>query len=321
MSVKINHVPTDREWKQLTIFGSKKNYFSTETYFRESFFDGHDVIGENFVNMMVRTAVVVLKPEVFATRKASDVISLIEKYNFKLKAFTTVSYDRLKIRETWRYQYSEATIDRMSLVDHLYCLGDALLLFFEDTSPEITMPASARLHKLKGASEERLRTADTLRSIIKIPNGVIRLFHIPDEPADIIREIGILMGRDQRISLYSRLNQPSRTNPEQLASTISGLEAQHPWHDFSLKTAWKNIVEKNNDAMFSVQMQKLQRQVEDNQETGWEDVYNLLMENNCDIYDILTIASYVLKQDVDYEFHLIDGDALRGWDATYFKQM
>ncbi|SYA67488.1 Uncharacterised protein [Klebsiella pneumoniae] len=41
MSVKINRTPTDREWKLFTIFGSKKNYFSTETYFRESFFDGY----------------------------------------------------------------------------------------------------------------------------------------------------------------------------------------------------------------------------------------------------------------------------------------
>lgn len=160
-----------------------------------------------------------------------------------------------------------------------------------------------------------------LRSIIKIPNGVIRLFHIPDEPSDIIREIGILMGLDYKVSLYSRLNEPSRAVPEQLASTISGLEAQHPRHDFSLKKDWKNISEKNNDPVFSAQIKTLQRQVENNQETGWEDVYSLLTENNCDIYDILTIASYVLKQDVGYEFHLIDRDTLRGWDATYFKQM
>lgn len=321
MPVKINCTPSDREWKLLTIFGSKKSYFSTETYFRESFFDGHDVGGENIVNLMVRTAVVVLKPEIFASGKTRDVINLIERYDFKLKAFSTVKYDRLKIRETWRYQYSEATIDRMSLVDHLYCLGDAMLLFFEDTSPVLTKPASARLHKLKGASEARLRTPDTLRSIIRIPNGVIRLFHVPDEPADIIREMGILFDRDQRLLIYNQLCSPSSINTKHLEATIAQLESQHPSHDFSLETAWKNILRKSNDVVFSSQIEKLQQQVANHEEIGWEDIYSLLKENDCCIYDILTVATHVLKQDVDYEFHLIDGDALRGWDPASFIEV
>lgn len=318
MPVKINCTPSDREWKLLTIFGSKKNYFSTETYFRESFFDGHEIVGENFVNLMVRTAVVILKPEIFASGKAREVINLIEKHHFTLKAFSTFKYDRLKIRETWRYQYSEATIDRMSLVDHLYCLGDAMLLFFEDTSPVLHKPASARLHKLKGASEARLRTPDTLRSIIQIPNGVIRFFHVPDEPADIIREMGILFERDQRFLIYSQLYTTSRIDTKQLETTITELESQHPRHDFSLKTAWKNIAKKSNNTVFATHIEKLQKQVANCEEIGWEDVYSLLKANNFCIYDILTIATHVLKQDVDYEFHLIDGDALRGWDPASF---
>lgn len=320
MSVKINRTPTDREWKLFTIFGSKKNYFSTETYFRESFFDGYEVIGDNFADLMVRTAVVVLKPEVFASGKARAVISLIEKYDFRLKAFSTVKYDRLKIRETWRYQYSEATIDRMSLVDHLYCLGDAMILFFEDTSSVIRMPASARLHKLNGASEARLRTADNLRSIIRIPNGVIRLFHIPDEPADIIREMGILFEREQRLSLYNQLRSDSRADNKLLNEAVTELESQHPLHDFSLDTAWNNIIASSNDEKFISEIENLKEQVEKQEIVGWDDVYSLLKKHNCSIYDILTVASYVLKQDVDYEFHLIDGDALRGWDPTFFAE-
>lgn len=321
MPVKINCIPSDKEWKFLTIFGSKKNYFSTETYFRESFFDGYEIFGETFVNQMVRKAVVVLKPEIFASGKARYIINLIERYDFKLKAFSTVKYDRLKIRETWRYQYSEATIDRMSLVDHLYCLGDAMLLFFEDTSQVLTKPASARLHKLKGASEARLRTPDTLRSIIDIPNGVIRLFHVPDEPADIIREIGILFERDQRFLIYRKLCSPSYVNTKQLEEAITKLESQHPRHDFSLKTAWCNISQKSSDTFFITQIEKLKQQVANREEIGWEDVYNLLKEKDCCIYDILAIAAHALKQNVDYEFHLIDGDALRGWDPASFIEV
>ncbi|MCO4313302.1 nucleoside-diphosphate kinase [Pectobacterium versatile] len=321
MSIKINQKPTDKEWKSFTIFGSKKNSFSTETYFRESYFDGYQILGDQFLNIITRTAVVVLKPEVFAARRAMDVIRLIEKYDFRIKLGLSVKYNRHKIRETWRYQYSEATIDRMCLVDHLYCLGDALVLFFEDTSREISMPASARLHKLKGASEERLRTAESLRSIIKIPNGVIRFFHIPDEPADIIREIGILFSNSERVSLYQSLKEKNPTNLENINILIDNLENQHPKYDFSLNKAWSNVLSFASGNVQKNNIYALKEKIESGDVTGWEDVYNLLSSMGCNIYDILSIASCAIKQDVDYEFHLIDGDALRGWDSSYFQKI
>lgn len=149
---------------------------------------------------------------------------------------------------------------------------------------------------------------------------IIRLFHIPDEPADIIREMGILFEREQRLSLYNQLRSDSRADNKLPDEAVTELESQHPLHDFSLDTAWNNIIASSNDEKFISEIEKLKEQVEKQKIVGWEDVFSLLKKHNCSIYDILTVASYVLKQDVDYEFHLIDGNALRGWDPTFFAE-
>ncbi len=323
MTVKCNQIPSMKEWKYLSIFGSKKNYFNSETYFRESWFDGYSIIGDSLTNKLVRTAAVIFKPEVFSARRTKEIINLIEKYNFKAILAFKIKYNRHKIRETWRYQYSEATIDRMSLVDHLYCLGDSLIVFFEDTSKDIKMPASPRLHKLKGASEERLRTEESLRSIIKIPNGVIRFFHIPDEPADIVREIGIMFGRSQRLKIYESLKDSNFHERNHIEKLIYELESQHEINSFDLRSSWESILssaESSNDEL-KKQIFDLKQRVDDHDEIGWDDIFSILSAANCNIYDILTIASNVIKQNVDYEFHLIDGDALRGWADRNFYHL
>ncbi|KAB8029193.1 nucleoside-diphosphate kinase [Fluviispira multicolorata] len=321
MAIKCNQIPSNKDWKFLSIFGSKKNYFTTETYFRESWFDGFSIFENNLTNKLVRTATVVFKPEAFSARRTSDIINLIEKYNFKATLAFKIKYNRHKIRETWRYQYSEATIDRMSLIDHLYCLGDSLIVFFEDTSIDIKIPASARLHKLKGASEERLRTDESLRSIIKIPNGVIRYFHIPDEPADIVREIGIMFDRPQRLNIFESLKTSKTHERSHIEKLICELESQHETNSFDLGSSWNRVLfaaQFTNDEL-KKQIFDLKRRVDNHDEIGWEDIFNTLSAAKCNIYDILTIASNVIKQDVDYEFHLIDGDALRGWDDRTFQ--
>lgn len=320
MAIRSNQIPTNKEWRFLTIFGSKKRYFNTETYFRESWFDGYSIAGDQLLNKLVRTAVVIFKPEVFATDKTKSIVKLIEKYDFKFKSAYITKFNKFKIREVWRYQYSEATIDRMELVDNLYCLGDALFMFFEDTSSHLDMPTSARLHRLKGASEERLRSKDSLRSIIKIPNGVIRFFHISDEPADIIREIGIMFNREERLKIYKDLiNENCSIKNEELFMTISSLEKQHPKTSFNVDECWEKVL-KHPDYNATSGLLDLKSAFDNGIFVGWNDIYIPLRKINMDIYDILTIASHMIQQDVDDEFHLIDGDALRGWKDRNLSQ-
>lgn len=199
------------------------------------------------------------------------------------------------------------------MVDNLYCLGDALFMIFEDTLSNLDMPASARLHRLKGASEERLRSKDSLRSIIKIPNGVIRFFHISDEPADIIREIGIMFNREERLKIYKDLiNENYSINNDELFNTISSLEKQHPKTSFNVDECWKKVLE-HPAYNITPELLELKNAFDNGIFLGWNDIYIPLRKINMDIYNILTIASHMIQQDVDDEFHLIDGDALRGW--------
>lgn len=319
MVIKSNALPSDKDWRYLSIFGSKKRYFNTETYFRESWFDADSIANNNFLRKLIRSAVVILKPEVFATEKALSIVKLIEQYNFRLKAAYITRLGKFQIREIWRYQYSEATIDRMTLVDHLYSLGDTLFTIFEDTSSDLIMPASARLNQLKGASEERLRSQESLRSIIKIPNGVIRLFHISDEPADIIREIGILFDRDERIKIYKDMMAYDRSiTEEQLLEIIHNLKTQHIPTSFDALSCWDRILS-NPQYKNIPELIELKEKFDKKEFVGWDDIYFPLKEVQINIYDILTIASHMIQQDVDNEFQLIDGDALRGWKDRNFS--
>lgn len=320
MAVRCNIVPTDKQWKQLTIFGQKKTYFTKETYFRESWHDGYGCHGLELTNILRRIALVTIKPEALIARKAIKTVELLEKNGFDPIHAERIRYDRLTIREVWRYQFNEATIDRMELVDNLYGLGDGLMIFFVDRAP-LPMPASARLHKLKGASEARLRSAESLRSQLEIPNGVIRFLHVPDEPADIVRELGIFFTRRQRSLIYQQLGKNQWESNTPLNTTIQQLENETCMHDFKLAPVWERLLasaEKQSGTAYQ-EISRIQQLCNESNVVGWEDIYLPLSNIGVDIKDIVAIASNVIKQDVDDEYHLIDQDALRGWDPVLFS--
>lgn len=316
MAIRNNCIPSASDWKRLTIFGQKKAYFSTETYFRESWFDADNILGTDAIKTLHRLAVIVFKPDAIAARKCKIAMDLLIDRGFVPIATRRIQYNRHVTREIWRYQFSEATIDRLELVDDLYTIGDALMVILWDSSAELEVPASARLHQLKGASEKHKRSNDSLRTRLDAPNGVIRFIHVPDEPADIVREFGIIFSREERREVYEAIRTRVRTEEDEVVAQIEALESSSERCDFSIDETWVRVLaaSKDADSVMRDIIQELFHSSQNGVEVGLEDIVGPLRKLGVHRNDVLTIATTLIKQDVEGEFHLIDGDALRGWD-------
>jgi hypothetical protein len=67
------------------------------------------------------------------------------------------------------------------------------------------VPAAVHLSSLKGKADMSQQAPDSLRGILKRPNRLCSLIHCADEPADLIRELNLLMDPAPRQRLLGRL--------------------------------------------------------------------------------------------------------------------
>lgn len=80
-----------------------------------------------------------------------------------------------------------------------------MLLRNKEYTADNNYPLSVRLTEQKGAAKETLRSKYHLRSILKPLNIILNYVHTADEPADVIREIGILCGTSELPNVYASI--------------------------------------------------------------------------------------------------------------------
>jgi hypothetical protein len=102
-------------------------------------------------------------------------------------------------RSMWAYQMTRASIGRL-LVNDLILRGEGIALLLRRTT-EAPVPAAVELSALKGPARMEEQRGDCLRRAIRQPNVIFSLIHAADEPADLVREIGILFGLRDRLEM------------------------------------------------------------------------------------------------------------------------
>ena len=106
-------------------------------------------------------------------------------------------FDRHAIRGLWRYQWNMATPQRQALQEQIMTSFDSLLVIVRRSSP-IRVPTTVYLTDLKGPSLPADRKPEHLRTVLNSTNPVLNFVHTADEPADVIRELGIYFDAGQR---------------------------------------------------------------------------------------------------------------------------
>jgi nucleoside diphosphate kinase len=206
------------EWSGLTRSVLKARLYERETYFREGLSDAEQVLGPDLDEVLWRSAFLVIKPDGLVAGKLADVLRFLDEHGFTLAGARSLRLRGMRWRELWRYQLTSATLDRLAVNDLVMRCGPALALALRGVRDH-EIPATVRLSSLKGSAMTPGMVPGTLRHLLGQPNRVLSFVHVADEPADLVRELGLLFPAPARQRLLERLRagQPGPADQRALA--------------------------------------------------------------------------------------------------------
>lgn len=194
-----------KNWQTLTTDAKKIALYSNEHYFREASSDLSNYLSRGKLSVLHRTCAMIIKPGAIASNNVDVIVSYLEEHKFQPLFFRKIHLSRYVCREIWRYQWNVATVDRIAVSDLLFTATESLWIVLKDISQQIEIPASVRLSSLKGSPQLVERSEGDLRSVLRSPNRLLTFVHVPDEPADMIRELGVIFDREERCKLLTEL--------------------------------------------------------------------------------------------------------------------
>jgi hypothetical protein len=241
----------DGDWLGLTTVREKFEILAADAAFRESWQIAVEVLGDRAMSILQRIALVTIRPEAVLTGQVQTCLDYLERHDFEVGAVRPMRYHRLTIRDVWRYQWNVASLDSMRITDLVHRLAPAVLLVLFDRSATPSVPAACRFTGLKGTSRPDGRRPEHLRSVLGAPNQIMVMVHAPDEPMDLVRELGVLFGQTDLFRMYNRFRRPTagavvmplaggREPPPSVAAAVAGFHqavAQRRWSGSALVEA------------------------------------------------------------------------------------
>ncbi|MFH8337107.1 hypothetical protein [Streptomyces sp. AM6-12] len=192
------------DWSALTRSQTKRKLYARETYFREGLSDAEEVLAERLPAALRDGALLMLKPDGLAAGRLIPVLDYLGEHGFTVTAAREFRFQPFHWRELWRYQLTSATLDRLAVNELLLGAGPALLLLLRSESGH-PLPGTVRLSTLKGSATLEAQRPGTLRALLGQPNRVLSYVHVADEPADLLRELGLLVDAADRRALLDSL--------------------------------------------------------------------------------------------------------------------
>jgi hypothetical protein len=172
-------------------------------YFRESLRTVREEIGDDAGTELWHAAMLMMKPEGLAAGKLGPVHDFLRDNGFTVSAVERPVLNRFTWRELWRYQLTGATCDRLAVNDLVLCRPALLLALRHDDPGDV--PATVLLASLKGPADVADQWPGCLRTRLAQPTKLFSYVHVADEPADLVRELGVLLERGPRARVLAAL--------------------------------------------------------------------------------------------------------------------
>ncbi|WP_405709711.1 MULTISPECIES: hypothetical protein [unclassified Streptomyces] len=184
--------------QELTTYEDKARLYSAEPAFRESLHALADAgkLDSAALGSLVRTTSIgIFRPDAIAHGKIPDALAYFARLGIRPVHCTTTQVTGHAVREVWRYQLKPASGERIRLLDLLFEASPSILVVFA-ADTELPVPCSALMADSKGEANPDDREGWELRSHLDSPNRIEVYMHIADEPADVVRDGGIVLGPD-----------------------------------------------------------------------------------------------------------------------------
>jgi hypothetical protein len=126
-----------------------------------------------------------------------------------VRAARAVEFTAGLVRTFWHYALGRLSEERVALLEVLMEQAPSLWVLVELDDVDI-VPAAVRLTELKGEVSPTKRQPHQLRRAMGPPQiPVLNFVHTADEPADLVRELGLLFGDDDRRGLLHEAMTPT----------------------------------------------------------------------------------------------------------------
>jgi nucleoside diphosphate kinase len=224
-------------WSHLTRDGEKERLYAVDTHFREGLDEFEVHCGHDGRRVLHSAALVLIKPDALVTGNFETIVNFFASRGLTYVFADLVTFDRLTSRELWRYQHTLATPDRLAVEDIALTAGPSVLLLASYTG---SVPATVYASELKGAAGVGKGSNRTLRSVLNRPNPLFSMLHTSDEPADLLRELSILLPPESRSAAWAALN--GRADPVRVERVLGYAELEQGTLQIDLNASYSTVV-------------------------------------------------------------------------------
>lgn len=217
----------------------KRELFGADTFYQESY-EQLAELTDDPEDFAFRHGLLLLKPDAVVTRQLLTTLDWLARSGFTVVAATSVALTPAVVRSLWYFQWNLATVHRRRVADLFAATVPALLLVIrKDGGSEL--PVSIVLTELKGPSDPRQREPGQLRYALGRYSFLFNLVHTADEPADVIRELGVHLDYPARGELFRQalLGQDDAAHARALAEQMY---AASPAHDLEFEPAAARVL-------------------------------------------------------------------------------
>lgn len=308
----------------LTRNPQKPALYSREPYFREAFGDFENLLGAQTLTTVLRHGLIVVKPDGRALGKTSTVLDFYARHGFDVVDARPVTFTRSVWRSMWIYQMTQASVDRL-LVNDLVIPGEGVALVLRDTG-DGALPAAVRLCALKGPARMEEQSEDCLRRVVGQPNRIFSLVHSADEPADLVREMGILFSQQERRAMAAAMRSGELSKEASRLLAAVRRADERPRRIFNQDASRKEVVAAISQRLGAPDLTDASREalarVIDDVDSGRllrvPEVFAILLDAGVtvDSWDLAMTVSFAMEHDAPGASKVIDNLGAAVWEEV-----
>jgi nucleoside diphosphate kinase len=265
-------------------------------------------------------ALLLLKPDAVVTRQLLPAIDWLNDNGFRIVAAGRCRLTRTVIRALWHYQWNLSTVYRRRLADAFAGSTDSLVLVVRpQTKHEV--PASVLLTELKGPTNPDEREPGQLRFLLGRYCYLLNLVHTADEPADVLRELAVYFGTDDRAAVYADAL-TGLDRQDQARALARELYAQAPARDLDFGPAAERLAAAGHEMLVTGSLtESLRGPVRaalaegSAQPQTWRPLIELIWAHDLafDLWDVTTVGGYAFPMRRDGFAPVLDGVGSADW--------
>lgn len=282
-------------WQKLSRSPNRHEALALNLYFRDCWEDILAILGPGATETLWRYALLIFKPEAVVGRRITPALDWLTERGFAPVAFAPLTHSRHTMINLWKYsRWTPAMPDWIQLAGLMHTSTDTLLVILRDEEQEAEADACARLVSLKGPAIAEQRNRSHLREALGPPAEIFNFVHSSDEPADLVREVGICLDRPYRRQLLQTLVTcgEDRHLADELEAEVARLEAGSTEHDFDFRRSLARV--ERRWPLDPSARQHLEDAGNGGPKLGWDELREIIDPRAVETWDFISIACAVL---------------------------